>query len=418
MASHELTVERVRLPLPFKLINLAGETLRHLKVPIAPLSEESLLAAARKQTRLSDFGDPCFLVGLPVLLDDLERHGNLSWFGRHVFVRMQLLRILANRLRIEDDLKRHPEILDVPIERPLFIVGLPRTGTTLLHNLLAQIPGVRAPLLWELLSPSPPPSPEGRETDSRVVSVHRQMRFQRYVMPELIAAHPMSAQAPDECYHLLELTFASISLSLLAASAPRYNAWLLAKDRVPDYQYFRRLLQILKWRFPGDTLIMKSPVHLQALGALCAVLPDANVIQTHRDPRKVMGSICSLIGMMQNVTCRQVDLARVGHENLSIWGDSMDRALRARATLAPERFFDVHYLELVRDPIGMVRRIYGHFGYPLPPLAESRMQRWLSEHPQNKHGVHKYMVQHFALSPEAIDRTFAGYSQHFGISHE
>lgn len=418
MASHDLTLERARLPLPFRIINLAGETLRRLKLPIASLSEESLLAAARKQTGLSDFGDPRFLVGLSVLLDDFERHGDLSTFGQHVFVRMQLLRILANRLRIEDDLKRHPEILDVPIERPLFIVGLPRTGTTFLHNLLAQIPGVRAPLLWELLFPSPPPSLEGRETDSRVVSTRRQMQFQRYVMPEFTDAHPMSAQAPDECYHLLELTFASLSLSVLAASAPRYNAWLLTRDRVPDYQYFRRLLQILKWRFPGDALIMKSPVHLQALDALCAVFPDANIIQTHRDPRKVIGSVCSLAGMLQNVTCRQADLARVGQEHLSLWGASIDRALRARATLAPERFFDVHYLELVRDPIGMVRRIYGHFGYPLPLLAESQMQRWLSEHPQNKHGVHKYMAQHFALSPEAIDRTFAGYSQHFGISHE
>src|SRR5262249_36189268 len=141
MASHDLTLERVRLPLPVQIINLAGEAWRRLKLPISPLSEESLLAAARKHTKLSDFGEQRVLAGLPVLLDDLERHGNLSWFGEHFAARQHLLHILTNRLRIEDDLKRHPEILDVPIERPLFIVGLPRTGTTLLHNLLAQIPG-------------------------------------------------------------------------------------------------------------------------------------------------------------------------------------------------------------------------------------------------------------------------------------
>lgn len=251
MPSHDLTVNRHRLPLPVRLVNGAGELLQRAGLSLVSLSEEALLAAAREQTRLSDFGDLRFLEGMRILLDDFERHGNLGLFGRFN-VRVLLLQILTNRLRIEEDLKRHPEILDVPIQRPLFIVGLPRTGTTFMHNLFAQIPGLRVPLLWELRYPSPPPSLEGRASDPRIAVVNREIRFQDYLAPELRFIHPMSSQAPDECYHLLHLTFSTVDLGGIAASTPRHDAWILEKDRVSDYQYFRRVLQLLTWRCPGD----------------------------------------------------------------------------------------------------------------------------------------------------------------------
>jgi hypothetical protein len=417
MSSRDVTLAQFRLPLPLRLVNHAGEIIQCTGLSLVSLTEEGLLAAARRQTGLSDWGDRSFLVGLRLLLDDAEQHGDHNLLGKLV-LRQTLVRILANRLRVEDDLERHPEILEVPIARPLFIVGLPRTGTTLLHNLLARIPGVRVPLLWELMHPSPPPSWENRESDARIGVVRRDMQLKNYMMPELGALHPMSAQTPDECFHLLNLTFSSYDLSVLASHAPRYLAWILEKDRLPDYRYYRRLLQLLAWRCTGDPWILKAPVHLPALDALCAVFPDANIVQTHRDPRKVLGSACSLTGIARSIMCRRVDMARVSRETMGFWARSTELAVDARASLPEERFHDVCYQDLVADPMGTARKIFEKFGYPLPPAAEPRMRRWLAENPQHKMGVHKYAVESFGLSREAIDQSFARYIDRFGIARE
>lgn len=417
MSHYENTIDEVRLPLPIRLVNRVGKNLQRLGFARIPLTVESLLATARERTKLSDFGDPEFLVGLRILLGDLERHGNLSFLGRFL-AQQNVLRMLCNRLRIADDLKRHPEILDVPIERPLFIVGLPRTGTTLLHNLLAQIPGVRVPLLWELRYPSPPPLLEERESDLRIAAVRREMKILDYLGPQLSLMHRMSAETPDECIHLLDLTFSSSELSCMGESTPQYYAWILEKDRVPDYRYFRQLLQLLKWRCPGEPWIFKSPVHLSALDALCTVFPDANIVHTHRDPRQVVGSLCSLTGSARSINCERIDRSTVGQQELFFSAGAMDRALQARASLGPDRFIDVHYSELTRDPLGMARTIFERFGYPLPPTADARMQRWLDENRQHKLGVHKYTAETFGLTPEVIDRRFAEYVERFGIVRE
>jgi hypothetical protein len=406
------------LPLPIRLLNAAGDAVRAIGLPLLPLDPEALLARARQTTGLSDFGDDWFLIPLRVLLRAFEDEADLSTLGR-IATRGDILRLLQNRLHMVDEAKRHPEMAGGEIRRPLFIVGLPRTGTSILHELLAQDPANRVPMSWEVMHPWPPPERASFETDPRIAAVDEQLARVDRIIPGFKRMHPMGAQLPQECVALTAHDFASMIFST-THRVPSYHAWLDGADLRPVYASHRRQLQYLQWHCPAQRWVLKSPGHLWALDALLAEYPDARIVQTHRDPLKVIASLASLVATLRLLVSRHVDQRAISQE----WSANLARGLQ-KATAVRERklgdgteVFDMHFQEFVRDEIAMVRRIYDHFDMQLTGEAEARMRAFLAANPADKHGAHRYTLADAGLDAAEERRRYASYQERFGIAGE
>jgi hypothetical protein len=398
--------------------NTAGRSMRRVGFEPISLEERSLLEAAHRETGLDDFDGEEFREPLRRILGGLETEARLTFLGRMV-ARRDLLGLLTSRLRLAEDRKRHPAIADEVVAPPFFIIGLPRTGTTLLHNLIAQDPAGRAPRTWEVMAPSPPPEPLTYDTDPRIDGAERKLRWLDWLAPDFKAIHPVGARLAIECIAILSHSFLS-SRFHTTYRIPTYQAWLKAQDLRPAYAYHRRFLQHLQWRMPTERWVLKAPAHFYALDALFAVYPDARVVQTHRDPRVVLGSVASLTLALQSAFAEELDRAEIGREVVQSWTDGLARAMRVRhaGTIAADRFVDVHYHELLQDPIAAVRRIYAHFELPLTVRAEGRMRRYLMRNPQHKHGRHDYDLETFGLDGPSLDRHFRPYREFFAIESE
>jgi hypothetical protein len=408
-------------PYPSILINLlnaAGATLQRAGLPLVRLDERELLDTACRQTGLRDFGDGSFREPLRILLRAYESEAQLTLVGR-LAARRDTLRLLTNRLRLVADRKRHPDIAAQEIRQPLFIVGLPRTGSTLLHHLLAQDPSNRVPLSWEVMFPSPPPERASYEDDPRIAAAQRLLnRFDR-LTPHFKIIHPTHARWPIECMAILSHTFASPQFQSMYY-VPSYQRWLSYKDLRPVYAFHRRFLQHLQWRCPAERWVLKAPSHLFALDALLATYPDACMIQTHRDPRAVVASVASLDAVLRRVFSHRVNPKQIGLEALQQWASALERAMqiRDRTNGAPGRFLDVYYTGLVRDPIATVRRIYAHCDLRFTDEAETRMRRFLAAYPKDQHGVHRYSLAQFGLSPDEVALRFHAYVARFNPEPE
>jgi hypothetical protein len=395
-----------RLPAVVRAANWLGGLGERADWRPADISEDSLLAAARHGTGLSDFGEDGFRENLRALIHAYDAAEEISPVGRIAF-RVDTIRALRNRLRLEAAFRRDPAIAEQPVRRPIFVTGLPRTGTTVLFNLLAQDPAGRAPLLWELMYP-------GLDEPAALRRSAGYMAALRWLVPRWVAIHPMAPREPEECLFLLQNSFVSLDASF-RVSVPAFVDRLLAIDMRPWYAHYRRQLQLLQWRRPERHWVLKSPGHLLALDAIVDLFPDAAIVQTHRAPRQVIGSLCSMLAAVRSICCDPVDPRRAGRDALTWWSALLDRALAARATADPSRFADVAYDDLLADPIAVVKRLYDRFGRAYSPELEAGMRRWLRDHPQHRHGVHRYDLADYGLSPEAVDARFADYSRRFGL---
>ncbi|MCP5007524.1 MAG: sulfotransferase [Planctomycetes bacterium] len=404
------------LHISIRLINCLGRIVRKFGISPANRSDASLLASACSRTGLSDWGDDGFRTPLRILLASYREDSNISFYG-WLIIHQQLIKTLSNRLRIQDEIKRHPEILQEQIRRPLFIVSLPRTGTTLLHRLLSQDQVNRALLSWEAVYPAPAPEPDARDTDSRISRMTKQIRMIQRMLPDLASMHDFQANSPDECFPLLENSFMSNSFDTLA-DATKYLEWLSKQDRVLSYRYYRLQLQILQSRIPTERWILKSPYHLSSLDALLSVFPDACLVVTHRHPLKVIPSSCSLAGTLQRMYNEHVDLCHIGRKMLDMMSSAVENLNHIGGIVDSAQLFNVNYKVLVNDPVGTVRQIYKYFGYKFDGCFEERMRIWLSENPQNKHGVHRYSLEQFGLDQDLIKRRFAEYCERFMIPPE
>jgi hypothetical protein len=388
----------------------------------ASLGEDSLVAAARRSSGLKDFADESFRDPLRRLLASLEEEARLHPLGR-MLVRQSLVRALVNRLRLEDLSNRHPEIREQPVEAPVFIVGLQRTGTTLLHRLLTCEPALRPLLSWEALNPAPFPAtrrtwrPRTRTgRDSRMRLAETAERGLRYLAPEFFAIHPVEAHAPEEDVLLLDLTFVSPTAEA-TQRVPSYSSWLRDTDQRPAYRYFRRIIQLLLWQRPGRWL-GKTPHHLENLDVLLDVFPDAKIIHTHRDPVRVVASFCSMMAHGRALFSDRVDPREVGAQLGDKAVRAVTRAMEVRDRAAPHTFLDVAYADALVDPLKEIRRIYDFLGRCLAPATELSMQRWLAANPQDKRGVHRYRLEDFGLDRAELDRRFEPYRSRFGVSPE
>ncbi len=403
-------------PLGIRMLNRAGGALEQLGLSLANKSEESLMADACKKTGLSDWGDESFRVPFRKLLESFRADANMTYTGWLV-THSNISRILCSRLYIQDELNRHPEILQQEIHRPLFIISMPRTGTTLLHHLLSADSSNRSPLFWEMIHTAPPASAERCKTDPRIAEAEKLVQKLYKIIPDMKYKHSIKADSPEECRYLIDKSFTSLAFTS-NNHLPMYFEWLDKQDMIPAYQYHRIQLQILQSGYTTERWVLKTPYHLYAMKALLTVYPDACVVQTHRDPCKSLPSLISLMHDVRSLTSEHVDVAGLSREILKNIKKRLDRYLKDRNSYDPARFIDIHYKDLVQDPIGTVRNMYEHFGYKYEDRFEERMRKWLAENSQHKHGVHRYSLEQFGLDQNTVESYFTDYCERFGISPE
>jgi hypothetical protein len=377
-------------------------------------SEEKLLAAARKKTGLDDFGNDRFLEPFRLRLEHSKHNQRLSPLGRVVAWQV-LLVPLVNRLRIQDMLKRHPEIREQRIERPLFVTAFPRTGTTLLSQLLAQDPNARPLLFWEAMQPTPDESHAPGHADPRMARADTVIGRMRRMIPAIRKIHDIDPRGPDECAGLLANAYITPNFEENDINYRRWIEGLSTEQVCAAYEEYKEQLQILQWQRGGGHWVLKSPLHLNWLDALLTTFPDACVVQTHRDPKQVLPSICSLVAVMQDAACDKVDCIEVGRHLSSQLSHSLQRGMQARLRHSPARVFDVQYADLLSDPEAVVRNIYAHFGYGYSDVMAGKISDYLAANPQHKHGSHKYQLSDFGLTGEGVDRSFVDYCERFQI---
>ena len=405
-------------PLAIRLMNAAGGPLLAAGLPVVRLDESRLLERAARNTELSDFGDETFREPLRILLRSFESEARLTLLGR-IIARTDMVRLLENRLRMTDVRKRHPEIEEGEVRRPLFVVGLPRTGTTILHELLAHDPANRVPMTWEVHQPWPPPERATYETDPRIARVEKHFDGVDKIIPGFKKMHPMGATLPQECVALMAHDFATMIFHT-THDVPTYEAWLEAEDLRWVYASHRRQLQYLQWRCPARRWVLKSPGHLWALDSLLAEYPDARIVQTHRDPRKVVASLTSLITLLRGMASDRVDPRAIGADWTARLAAGLQKTMevRERECLGPDRVFDVHFKQFVGNEIETVRRIYEQFDLELTAEAEQRMRRFLAANPKDKHGIHRYSLAEAGLDAETEHRRYAAYRERYGVEAE
>jgi hypothetical protein len=400
-----------RSPFLVRAINTVGSGLRAIGMELPHLNEARFLREACRKTGLSDFGDNGFREGLGVLLRSLQEEAQLTTMGR-LLANQQIVALLVNRLQLVEFRKRHPDVAQQEIIKPIFIVGLPRTGTTILQALLAQDPASRSPLSWETAFPCPPRA----GADRRIAESRQQMEMLCKLIPGFEAIHPVGAELPQECISITAHEFASIQFEL-NFDIPSYRKWYMAKDLVPVYRKHKEFLQHLNYTQPGQHWVLKTPAHLGAIDAILAVYPDACIIQTHRDPNQVLPSTASLYFALRFLCSDRADPVAVGREMVNYWSAQMERGIAAREALPQHaaQFYDLHFPELMKDPFGAIEKIYTHFGLTLTPEAKKAMQDFLANNAREKHGKHHYTAAMYGMDEGMINQAFGNYCNYFHI---
>ena len=409
----DYTVTQLEYTPLFKAIDALLRGLDWLGMPFTQLDADKILREARRSTGLTDWGREDFIEPLRRLLET-ARGKDLSGIAR--FSTHQIcVKAMQNRLWIEDYVRRHPEVEDIPIERPVFILGFPRTGTTLLQNLMSQTGTLRPLRFWELSSPVP--AYEDRERDIRVRKSRAStiVKAAYFVAPEQRHIHQLGVETAEECWPLFFNAFQVMNYDL-TADFRDFGDWMMGRDMVPAYTYYKRQLQILAHHTPTRHFLLKCPEHLWFVDALLKVFPDACVVWTHRDPVASVASYCSLSSLQRRMLYGHIDRPAIGAHIRDRFRIGVERAMTARREIADEsRFFDVDFQQLVTDPIAMVHRIKGHFGIPHADGADATMQAWLDNGRKDKRGQHRYSAEQWGLDQGAIHAEYADYLERFSI---
>jgi hypothetical protein len=389
-------------------------------LPRISLEPGHLIDRARRASGLSDFGpEGPYEEALQVLCRALDDEAALAPVGR-LLARQMLVQALTHQLQLQDWLRRDPAILDGPVERPLVIVGMPRTGTTILHELLALDPANRCPATWEVAHPFPPPERATCASDPRIALQARELRVSEYLMPGVQNLHRMGATLPQECVGITAQVFVSMQYNTIFR-VPSYTRWLEhGADHDRAYRYHRRFLQYLQRRHAGVRWVLKSPAHLWTLEALLRNYPDARLAQTHRDPLRIVSSLASMLPTMRGAYSRDVDPRAVAQE----WSDNCASALaasvasRRAGAIRPEQVCDIHFHAFMRDPVAEVRRLYDQFAIPFSEDFATAIRRYLAENPATKHGGHRHDFADTGLDVMREREKVADYQAYFSVPSE
>ncbi|MBI1347619.1 hypothetical protein GC163_15165 [bacterium] len=399
--------------LGIRLLNRCGQALTRAGWRKNAFDPNALEALARENVGASDFGSDRYRVPFMKLCESYAADPDLTFLGRQV-CQGALLHLLENRLKIQRDLKANPAILEKTVVRPVFILGLPRTGTTMLYNLLACDPAARPLMFWESMCPSPPPLPNERTTDARIAKAQSTVARLNRVLPELQGIHKFVADGPEECLGLLMNVFLT---PFFRGRIKPYRAWL---DTVTDaeidaaYEEYRAQLQLLQWHVTGSHWLLKCPSHLFGLGGLLHAFPDACVIQCHRNLENSVPSLCSLTATIDQLCYAEIDPHQVGQRVLHYTEQLIDRGMKARDQNPHANIWDVQYEQLIAAPIDEVRRIYAHLGTAVSPAFEQAMQQHLAQGRPEK--LHKYTLEQFGLSSADLQERFRTYRERFHLS--
>jgi hypothetical protein len=374
---------------------------------------KDIVAAAQAKTGLSDAGDAAIFEGLGVLLIAYQTEAKLTEAGLQRSINA-LIDALANRMRVEDWLAKHPDLLVRPILKPMFVFGLPRTGTTLTINLLNADPARRSLLRWEAFDSVPPPRLGELHGGPRFARSQAQTEMALRHAPHISAIHHEDADSPTECQFAMAPSFCA-QLFDAQAAIPSYRDWLLHKaDYLPAFRYEKRLLQLLQAQAPGRWTL-KNPWHPLFLNELTTIFPDAQLVMTHRDPVEVVGSACSLIRVVREMFSETVDLKLIGRQMLEIFSLMIARQNDYRVRHGVDAIFDIQYDAQLRDPLGQMRALYGRFDEPFTPAVQSAMEKMLAENPKGKHGRHEYALRDYGLTRAGVRAHFSAYIDQFNI---
>ncbi|TXS95436.1 sulfotransferase [Parahaliea maris] len=384
---------------------------------VVPLDEASLLAQAGRATGLSDFGDDGWREPFRVLIRALETEAELTLMGR-LMARHDIFLWLCTRLQVTALLASHPEILEQEVPAPMVIAGLPRSGTSILYELLSQDADVGVPQMWEALRPCPPPETASYHNDPRIAWADRLFTQWNRVAPEFAGMHEMRGDIPAECGLLMAGSFISDHIASLHQT-PSYGAWLAQADFAPVYRYHKTILQILQWKNPRKRWLLKAPEHQVHLEVLLQVYPDARIVQTHRDPIKCMASATSLMGTLYHMRSDQPFNAAL-FENI-IMGEATAARLekvmdqRAAGVIPSHSIADSRYQDLMDNPLACIEALYQHFDMPLAEATRAAMASYLAGKPRGKFGKHAYSVED---SRAAERKLFARYQRHYNVPDE
>jgi hypothetical protein len=376
---------------------------------------DALIDTARKNTGLQRFDSDSFREGLGILLADANR---LDYPEAGVQrLESAVVAALATRLKTTAYLEQRPELLERPIKKPVFVFGIPRTGTTLLSNLLAADPARRSPLTWEVDDPVPPPTTATLYNDPRALARLEQERKMLAARPDMGKYYRNSAVYPNECMFFIQSDFKALIWEG-RGKLPNYRDWLFKQaDLSSTYRYHKRFLQLLQADAPG-VWSLKQPSHALWLETLLKTYPDARLVWTHRDPIAATASFCSLMRMGSGAFGVPTDIAWLAENYPWQAVQHADRIMDTRAKLGEERIIDVHYADLMRDPIPTMRTLYRALGDDFTPAAEGAMSAWLADNPQGKFGKHEYALGQFGLTADQVRSKFERYLSRYRVEAE
>jgi len=388
--------------------------------PVAPgIDAGELAEAACERAGLRDLGDASYRDGLDMLVDGLHTEARLSELGTAI-TPDNLVGYLTNRLQVVHWHRENPDVAATDIGPIVVMIGMGRTGTTILHDLLGQDPANRVPLTWEVDRPVPPPETATYDTDPRIAEVQAGIDLGHAARPEMQAMHPTGAQLAQECVRITGCDFKSVIFGS-QYHLPTYVRWVTTRaDMAPAYRLHRRYLQLLGRHHRGDRWVVKSGAHLWALPALQAEYPDARYIQTHRDPVKVVASLSSLFAYLSAIFSDEVTIADVAPLWAEVILDALDRSVTARedGSIPADRVVDVQFDALMADHFGSIRKIYESWGVEYTPDAEARMRRFLDDHGREKHGIHHYTFGDTGLDEGEIRERSRRYTEYFDVPVE
>ncbi len=401
-----LRVQRTSL---LNVINGTGYALRRLNMDPFRIDADAIIARARKKAGFNG-SIPKAEEGLRRLAESIVKDGKPNPFGA-LAVKGLLERILYGRYRIEQEMTRNPWIEEQEIREPVFIIGMPRTGTTILHAILHRDPAHRAPLAWECLLPYPAATPETFTDNAQLKTIEKEFSQLFKLVPDFRKKHYMEADSPQECLGITAFDFNSFQFSA-QLYLKSYMEWFSnGSDMLGTMRFHKRFLQYLQsGGVKGQRWLLKSPVHLRRLPEIFEVYPDARIIMTHRGPADIVSSTASLISSVRTLYSDREDPNVTGREQAELWSDYFNRFLDSRTRLGrEEQIIDLKFEDFVMDQIGTIERIYDRFGWEMTAIARDNFRMFIEENPKDKHGRHEYALSDFGLREQEVNAQFSKY---------
>ncbi len=393
-----------------KGINGFGKTLKKIGLDPFKLDADAIIAKARKRAGFDGPMPGHTETGMRILIKSIKEEGGANPFGA-LAAKTLFERTLYGRFKMEQVLAANPDIEKAEIKEPVFIIGMPRTGTTILHAMMHEDPANRSPLAWECLLPYPAPKPETFEDNDQIKRVTKDFEQLFKLVPDFQLKHYMTADSPQECLSINALDFNSFQPTA-QFYLPSYMDWFHNRaDKLETMRFHKRFLQYLQsGGVKSERWLLKTPVHLMRLPELFEVYPDARIIMTHRHPAKVVASTTSLISSVRSLYGDHEDPIRTGHEQAEIWSMYFERFMESRKKLNKEdQIIDLKFDDFVKDQIGVVKKIYDRFDMHLSDEALAKFKHFLDQNPKDKKGVHVYTLEDFGLKEEEINRQYAHY---------